>query len=173
MLTSFNDDVCCGGGHAGICSVRNLKNISEELLEGRESVVGHANASTVMFIAPGPPSPPSTHVLYVGVTYSGNSPYRSEVPAVSSRSLHRQVSCSSLTETVVPNLVGLVTPATTPIGPAVWWCLFRTNFTYSFVQRRTMFAIEFFFSNPDGSRPFSARYPTHHPHRSTRLVMPC
>ena len=76
---------------AGICSVRNLKNISEELLEVRESVVAnYANASTVVFIAPGPPNPPSTHVLYVGVTYTGNSPYRSEVPAVSSRSLHRQ-----------------------------------------------------------------------------------
>lgn len=75
---------------AGICSVRNLKNISEELMEVREPVVANnATASTVVFIAPGPPNPPSTHVLYVGVTYTGNSPYRSEVPAVSSRSLAR------------------------------------------------------------------------------------
>ena len=70
--------------------MRNLKNISEELMEVREPVVANnATASTVVFIAPGPPNPPSTHVLYVGVTYTGNSPYRSEVPAVSSRSLAR------------------------------------------------------------------------------------
>ncbi len=31
--------------------------------------------------------PLPTQVLYVGVTYTGNGPYRSEVPAVSSRSL--------------------------------------------------------------------------------------
>ena len=59
-------------------------------MEVREPVVANnATASTVVFIAPGPPNPPSTHVLYVGVTYTGNSPYRSEVPAVSSRSLAR------------------------------------------------------------------------------------
>jgi plexin A len=74
----------------GICSVRNLKNISEELMEVREPVVANnSTATTVVFIAPGPPNPPTTHVLYVGVTYTGNSPYRSEVPAVSSRSLAR------------------------------------------------------------------------------------
>lgn len=74
----------------GICSVRNLKNISEELMEVREPVVANnATASTVVFIAPGPPNPPVSHVLYVGVTFTGNSPYRSEVPAVSSRSLAR------------------------------------------------------------------------------------
>jgi hypothetical protein len=28
-----------------------------------------------------------SQVMYVGVTYTGNGPYRSEVPAVSSRSL--------------------------------------------------------------------------------------
>ena len=42
---------------------------------------------TVAFIAPGPPNPPITQVLYVGVTYTPNGPFRSEVPAVSSRSL--------------------------------------------------------------------------------------
>lgn len=59
-------------------------------MEVREPVVANnSTATTVVFIAPGPPNPPSTHVLYVGVTYTGNSPYRSEVPAVSSRSLAR------------------------------------------------------------------------------------
>ena len=75
---------------AGICSVRNLKNISEEYPEVREPVVANnATASTVVFIAHGPPNGAATHVLYVGVTFTGNSPYRSEVPAVSSRSLDR------------------------------------------------------------------------------------
>ena len=50
-------------------------------------VANNATASTVAFIAPGPPNPPITQVLYVGVTWTGNGPYRSEVPAVSSRSL--------------------------------------------------------------------------------------
>lgn len=52
----------------------------------------HTDASTVAFIAPGPPSPPVTNVMYVGVTYvgvtyAGNSQYQSETPAVASRSL--------------------------------------------------------------------------------------
>ena len=41
-----------------------LKNISEELMEVREPVVANnAAASTVVFIAPGPPNPPSTIIL--------------------------------------------------------------------------------------------------------------
>lgn len=49
------------------------------------------DASTVAFIAPGPPSPPMTNVMYVGVTYvhTYNTLYRSEIPAVSSRSLEK------------------------------------------------------------------------------------
>lgn len=47
------------------------------------------DASTVAFIAPGPPSPPVTNVMYVGVTFAGNSLYRSEIPAVASRSLEK------------------------------------------------------------------------------------
>lgn len=41
------------------------------------------------FIAPGPPQPPVTNVMYVGVTFAGNSLYRSEIPAVASRSLEK------------------------------------------------------------------------------------
>jgi len=82
--------IACGSLFQGICSVRNLKNISEEYPEVREPVVANnATASTVVFIAHGPPNGAATHVLYVGVTFTGNSPYRSEVPAVSSRSLDR------------------------------------------------------------------------------------
>jgi plexin A len=74
----------------GICSVRNLHNISDVQQEVKEAVVANnSTASTVAFVAPGPPNPPVSQVLYVGVTYTGNSPYRSEVPAVSSRSLDR------------------------------------------------------------------------------------
>lgn len=81
--------IVCGSLFQGTCSVRNLHNISDVLQNVREAVVANnRTASTVAFIAPGPPSPPVTQVMYVGVTYTGNSPYRSEVPAVSSRSLN-------------------------------------------------------------------------------------
>ncbi|XP_065576884.1 plexin-A4-like isoform X2 [Artemia franciscana] len=80
--------ITCGSLFQGICSIRNLRNISEEYAEVREAVVANnSTASTVAFIAPGPSA---SNVLYVGVTYTGNSHYyRSEVPAVSSRSLNR------------------------------------------------------------------------------------
>uniref|UniRef100_A0A1B6CQ54 Sema domain-containing protein n=1 Tax=Clastoptera arizonana TaxID=38151 RepID=A0A1B6CQ54_9HEMI len=82
--------ISCGSLFQGICTVRNLHNISDVVQIVREAVVANnATASTVAFIAPGPPKPPVSQVMYVGVTYTGNSPYRSEVPAISSRSLER------------------------------------------------------------------------------------
>nr|XP_023020952.1 plexin-A4-like [Leptinotarsa decemlineata]XP_023020960.1 plexin-A4-like [Leptinotarsa decemlineata]XP_023020968.1 plexin-A4-like [Leptinotarsa decemlineata]XP_023020974.1 plexin-A4-like [Leptinotarsa decemlineata] len=82
--------ISCGSLSQGICSIRNLHNISDGTQEVREAVVANnATASTVAFIAPGPPSPPVTQVMYVGVTFTLGSPYRSEVPAVSSRSLDK------------------------------------------------------------------------------------
>lgn len=72
----------------GMCDVRNLHDISHIVQNVTEPVVANnVTASTVAFIAPGPPNPPVSQVMYVGVTFTGNSPYRSEVPAVSSRSL--------------------------------------------------------------------------------------
>ena len=70
-----------------MCQIRDLKNISDVKTVLEPVVANNASASTVAFIAPGPPNPPVSQVMYVGVTFSGNSPYRSEVPAVSSRSL--------------------------------------------------------------------------------------
>ncbi|XP_066584060.1 plexin-A4 [Prorops nasuta] len=82
--------ISCGSLFQGICTVRNLQNISDILHEPQEAVVANnATASTVAFIAPGPPNPPVSQVMYVGVTFTNNSPYRSEVPAVSSRSLNQ------------------------------------------------------------------------------------
>lgn len=82
--------ISCGSLFQGICSVRNLHNISDGAREIKEAVVANnATASTVAFIAPGPPSPPVSQVMYVGVTFTLGSPYRSEVPAVSSRSLDK------------------------------------------------------------------------------------
>ncbi|KAF7271778.1 hypothetical protein GWI33_015381 [Rhynchophorus ferrugineus] len=82
--------IACGSLFQGICSVRNLQNISDGTQEIREAVVANnATASTVAFIAPGPPNPPVSQVMYVGVTFTLGSPYRSEVPAVSSRSLDK------------------------------------------------------------------------------------
>lgn len=81
--------ISCGSLFQGICSVRNLHNISDGAIEIREAVVANnASASTVAFIAPGPPNPPVTQVMYVGVTFTLGF-YRSEVPAVSSRSLDK------------------------------------------------------------------------------------
>ena len=78
----------CGSLFQGVCTIRNLRNISDVETNVKEPVVANnATASTVAFIAPGPPNPPITQVLYVGVTFTGNGPYRSEVPAVASRSL--------------------------------------------------------------------------------------
>ncbi|XP_044257238.1 plexin A3 [Tribolium madens] len=82
--------ISCGSLFQGICSVRNLDNIAEGVRVVREAVVANnATASTVAFIAPGPPNPPVSQVMYVGVTFTLGSPYRSEVPAVSSRSLDK------------------------------------------------------------------------------------
>ena len=80
--------ISCGSLFQGMCTVRDLRNISIVEERIREPVVANnATASTVAFIAPGPPNPPITQVMYVGVTFTLNGPFRSEVPAVSSRSL--------------------------------------------------------------------------------------
>lgn len=80
--------ISCGSLFQGICSVHHLDNVSIHSSPANESVVANnATASTVAFIAPGPPKLTRMHVLYVGVSYTGNGPYRSDVPAVSSRSL--------------------------------------------------------------------------------------
>ncbi|XP_037086634.1 LOW QUALITY PROTEIN: plexin-A1-like [Pollicipes pollicipes] len=84
--------IVCGSLFQGRCQVRNLHNVSVVERQAEEAVVANnETASTVAFIAPGPPNPPETHVLYVGVTFTGGAraPYRNEVPAVSSRSLDR------------------------------------------------------------------------------------
>lgn len=82
--------IACGSLYQGTCSIIGLDNVSTSESEfiGEPIVANNETASTVAFIAPGPPSPPTTTVIYVGVTYTGNSPYRHEVPAVSSRSLN-------------------------------------------------------------------------------------
>lgn len=81
--------IACGSVMQGLCTVHSLKNVSDVLQVVKEPVVANnETASTVAFIAPGPDKPSSpTFVLYVGATFTGNSAYRSEVPAVASRSL--------------------------------------------------------------------------------------
>ncbi|XP_069990321.1 uncharacterized protein [Penaeus vannamei] len=80
--------IVCGSVRQGSCQVRDLRDITQLTRNVSEGIVANnATASTVAFIAPGPPNPRVTHVLYVGVTYTGRSVYRDEVPAVSSRSL--------------------------------------------------------------------------------------
>lgn len=97
--------ILCGSLFQGICTVRNLQNISlleQESENITEAVVANnEEGSTVAFIAPGPPEPPVSNVMYVGVTFTNNSPYRSEVPAVASRSLDKskmfQIASSAVT----------------------------------------------------------------------------
>ncbi|ROT77169.1 Plexin-A4 [Penaeus vannamei] len=80
--------IVCGSVGQGSCQVRDLRDITQLTRNVSEAIVANnATASTVAFIAPGPPNPPVTHVLYIGVTYTGKSVYRDEVPAVASRSL--------------------------------------------------------------------------------------
>lgn len=77
--------ISCGSLYQGTCSTHDLNNVTIILQQPAESVVANnATASTVAFIAPGPPT--LKHVLYVGATYTQGN-YRSDVPAVSSRSL--------------------------------------------------------------------------------------
>lgn len=80
--------ISCGSLFQGVCSVHKLGNVSLYETVRNESVVSNnATASTYAFIAPGPPKLFRMHVLYAGVTFTGNGPYRSDVPAVASRSL--------------------------------------------------------------------------------------
>lgn len=94
--------IACGSLFQGTCTVRNLQNVSIVEHEVPDAVVANDdNSSTVAFIAPGPPQHPVTNVMYVGVTYTNNSPYRSEIPAVASRSLEKtkmfQIASSAVT----------------------------------------------------------------------------
>ncbi|XP_022692742.1 uncharacterized protein LOC111262618 isoform X1 [Varroa jacobsoni] len=77
--------ISCGSLFQGVCSVHRLDNVADFRSPAHESVVANnATASTVGFIGKGPNN---QRVLYVGVSYTNNGPYRSDVPAVSSRSL--------------------------------------------------------------------------------------
>ena len=50
----------------GVCTVRSLRNISNVEQQIKEPVVANnATASTVAFIAPGPPNPPITQVNFL------------------------------------------------------------------------------------------------------------
>lgn len=82
--------IVCGSLYQGLCDVRSLRNVSVVDQKVQDAVVANnENSSTVAFIAPGPPRSAGRNVLYVGVTYTNNSPYRSEIPAVASRSLEK------------------------------------------------------------------------------------
>ena len=80
--------ISCGTLFQGVCSVHKVDNVSIYETQRNESVVSNnASASTFAFVAPGPQKMMRSNVLYVGVTYTPTGPYRSDVPAVASRSL--------------------------------------------------------------------------------------
>ncbi|KAI2798414.1 hypothetical protein BLOT_012695 [Blomia tropicalis] len=100
--------ISCGTTNQGSCVAHQWNNVSNIVHQPIESVVANnATASTVAFIAPGPP--PHKQVLYVGTTFTQG---RTDVPAVSSRSLFEgnlfqlaSVTVSSGTRLLVNSLV--------------------------------------------------------------------
>ena len=86
--------ITCGSVFQGTCQVRSTDRSSLD-----DSVTYYNNSrtfylaanslddSTFAFIAPGPPNPEVTNVLYVGISYSGYFDERNYVTAVSSRHL--------------------------------------------------------------------------------------
>ncbi|XP_005108902.1 plexin-B, partial [Aplysia californica] len=89
--------ITCGSVFQGSCEARSLTNASRVLhtpegtnMKNSAVAANTANASTVAFIAPGPPALMGT-VLYVATTYTGtsreNRVFRDVVPAISTRSL--------------------------------------------------------------------------------------
>ena len=82
--------ITCGSVYQGFCQVRDLGDITtSQAYENREEyriAANDATMSTVAFVAPGPPDPNQTDVLYVGTTFTGIA-LRHDTPAVSSRAL--------------------------------------------------------------------------------------
>ena len=65
LVIDYNDSqlISCGSLFQGVCTVRSLRNISKVEKQIKEPVVANnAKASTVAFIAPGPPNAPNTQV---------------------------------------------------------------------------------------------------------------
>lgn len=90
LLVHGQSLIVCGSLFQGVCEVRNLRNVTAVEQSVQDAVVANnEESSTFAFIAPGPPTSANRNVLYVGVTFTGNSPYRSEIPAVASRSLEK------------------------------------------------------------------------------------
>lgn len=81
----------CGSVRQGTCQFRQLSDISskEEFQVMREHYVAanDATSSTVAFIAPGPPTPATTKVIYTGTTATSPSHIREHVPTIASRKL--------------------------------------------------------------------------------------
>uniref|UniRef100_A0A1I7Y844 Sema domain-containing protein n=1 Tax=Steinernema glaseri TaxID=37863 RepID=A0A1I7Y844_9BILA len=71
--------LACGSVRQGVCDVRSLKNIHEVLQSGTVPIAANsANSSTVSLIG-------NSGYLYVAATYSGDSPYRENFPAIATR----------------------------------------------------------------------------------------
>ena len=81
-----------GAGCQGHCERRRLSNVT---LVDRQTwsmvVPNDVQSSAVVFVAPGPPNPASTDVVYVAATRSrvGLPAYRDIVPAICARDRHR------------------------------------------------------------------------------------
>lgn len=97
-----NQLITCGSIYQGACEVRDLLNISKmtEYYNYPDTfhhfvAANSPTASTVAFIAPGPPrSLKPQNVMYVATTYTGvdvSKLYRDHVPAISSRDISENI----------------------------------------------------------------------------------
>uniref|UniRef100_A0A8D8Y662 Plexin-A4 n=1 Tax=Cacopsylla melanoneura TaxID=428564 RepID=A0A8D8Y662_9HEMI len=84
LINYINLTLITCGSLTGTCMVRSLHNISVVLENGSEPVVANdVEDSTIAFIAPGPNN---KHVMYVGVTFTGNTT-KNFRPGIATRSL--------------------------------------------------------------------------------------
>ena len=93
MLIDYENDrlVACTNLFQGHCEKRHLRDINQMDDHLFRPIVPMDGVSpAVLFIAPGPPDPATSKVLYVGATRSRNgmTVYRDLIPAISSRKLN-------------------------------------------------------------------------------------
>uniref|UniRef100_A0A915L2J4 Sema domain-containing protein n=1 Tax=Romanomermis culicivorax TaxID=13658 RepID=A0A915L2J4_ROMCU len=88
LYEKANKLIVCGSVRQGACRLHNVYNVSSLDPPISEAVVANdKDSSSVVFVAPGPPDPPTTEVLNVASTYTDSGPFRDEVPAVATLSL--------------------------------------------------------------------------------------
>ncbi|XP_076307717.1 plexin-A2-like isoform X1 [Tachypleus tridentatus] len=144
--------IACGSLFQGVCTEHHLENVTDYDTPANESVVANnGTASTVVFIAKGPTKTfrRTTNVLYVGVTYTGNGPYRSDVPMVSSRSLD--------TETMFTIAESKVTTGTKVSVNSLARSIYPITYIYGFENKGFSYFVTVQKKNTDRPYPFLSK----------------